>query len=118
MNRLFVIQEHDADKAGLHWDIRFEDKGVLKSWVIPKHRLPEFGEKLLAIPVEDHSLDYANFEGIIEEGYGAGSVKLVHCDQVEVSTLTDTKIIFEYDGNKYDMFKMNGQNKWLVTNKG
>ncbi len=97
MKRLFVIQEHNAKRAGLHWDLRFEDNGVLKSWAVPKHRLPEVGERLLAMPTEDHPWSYRDVDGIIEDGYGAGTVKLVYSDQVEVKTFTDSKIAFTYD---------------------
>ena len=115
--RTFVIQEHDAVKAGLHWDIRFEDDApgykVLRSWVIPKHRMPGADEKLLCIPVADHPWGYRDFEGTLE-GYGEGTVKLVFCGLVEVETFTDTKVKFTYNGLNYLMFYVPGMKKWLI----
>lgn len=71
----FTIQEHRAKKAGLHYDWRLEKGGVAKSFVLRK--ILKDGDKFLAIPTEDHTLDYMEWEGTIPEGeYGAGTVKL------------------------------------------
>ena len=114
----FVIHEHHAKK--LHYDFRLELDGVLKSWAVPKKPAKSANLKRLAIQVDDHDLDYIDFEGEIEKGsYGAGSVRIWDKGQYEIETNRPNKIVFHLHGKKlegrYTLLQMKwGGNQWLL----
>src|SRR5437868_4312792 len=101
----FVIQKHAARR--LHYDFRLEMEGVLKSWALPKGLPLKRGEKHLAVEVEDHPIEYEQFEGIIPEGqYGGGTVMVwdrgnygVYGEQ-PVKSLREGKLHLVLDGKK------------------
>ena len=108
----FVIHDHTAKKAGHHFDFRIEYQGKLKSWAIPKARLPEKGQYLLAIQTPDHPLSYYNFEGEIKDGYGQGNVTIFDKGVCDILRWKKDQIGFILKGKKV-------QGKfWLIrTNK-
>ena len=101
MSPIFVVHEHHARRAGLHYDLRLEINGVLKSWAFRKELPTKRGVKRLGIPQPDHGLWYADFEGEIEEGYGAGLVKIWDRGEFKLVEYEEgKKIVFEAIGSK------------------
>jgi bifunctional non-homologous end joining protein LigD len=109
---LFVVHKHAA--RHLHFDLRLEMEGVLRSWAVPKGPSCDPADKRLAVHVEDHPIEYGDFEGLIPEGnYGAGAVILwdrgrwvPHGDPLE--GLEQGKLLFELRG-----FKLHGM--WTLV---
>ena len=110
--RLFVVHKHAA--SHLHFDLRMEMDGVLKSWAVPKGPSYDMADKRLAVRVEDHPMEYGDFEGIIPKGnYGAGGI--IVWDRGEWVPLEDWreglekgKLLFELKG-----YKLRG--KWALV---
>lgn len=99
--KIFVIHEHHA--SHLHWDLRLEMGGVLKSWAVPKEPPLKKGERRLAINVEDHPLAYAKFHGTIPEGnYGAGKVEIWDKGKYEIKFQDDKKMEIIFYGKKLE----------------
>ena len=127
----FVIQKHAARR--LHYDFRLEMEGVLKSWALPKGLPWKRGEKHLAVEVEDHPIEYEDFEGVIPEGqYGGGTVMVwdrgnyyVYGEQ-PVKSLRDGKLHLVLDGDKakgeWTLVRIRGRdeakNQWLILKTG
>jgi bifunctional non-homologous end joining protein LigD len=96
---IFVIQEHHARR--LHYDLRLESGGVLKSWAVPKGIPETTRERRLAVETEDHPYEYASFEGEIPKGqYGAGTVKIWDKGHYTPKLWEDDKIEFTLDGER------------------
>jgi DNA ligase D-like protein (predicted 3'-phosphoesterase) len=97
---IFVVQKHAA--RSLHYDFRLEVDGALASWAVPKGPSLNPRHKRLAVRVEDHPLAYANFEGMIGPGYGAGAVIVWDTGDYEPAsgTVDEGHLVFELHGRK------------------
>ncbi len=125
---LFVVQKHAA--RAMHYDFRLELDGVLLSWAVPKGPSLDPSQKRLAVHVEDHPLDYADFEGVIPEGnYGAGAVIVWDIGRWEAveeprAGMVNGKLLFDLFGYKlrgrWTIFRTKGGGdgrQWLMVKK-
>ena len=113
----FVVQKHWA--RAMHFDFRLELDGTLKSWAVPKGPSTKAEEKRLAVHVEDHPLEYADFEGVIPAGnYGAGSV--IVWDRGWFGSFKPEDLLEQYERGKMELelfgFKLRG--KWTLVRMG
>lgn len=121
----FVCQEHHASK--LHFDFRLEIAGVLKSWSLPKGPSMNSDVRRLAVPTEDHPVEYLKFQGRIPGGnYGAGehmiwdsgTYKLLDGQNAE-EQFEKGRLKFELDGGKlkgtFSLFRLGGRDQWLLV---
>jgi len=120
---IFVVHEHHAKR--LHFDLRLEMQGVLKSWAVPKGPSLNPADKRLAVMVDDHDLAYAGFEGVIPEGmYGAGDVFIWDSGtcKLKYGSIGAGEIEVVFKGNKlkgvFVLVRISGKEKeWLLIKK-
>src|ERR1700675_4360099 len=125
--RRFVVQKHDASR--LHYDLRLEFGGTLRSWAVPKGFPYLKGEKHLAVQVEDHPVSYIDFEGTIPEGqYGGGTVMVWDRGTFEPLSKSPTKELaggklhFVLTGTKlhgeWYLVRLRDETHWLLIKAG
>ena len=97
----FIIHEHKARKAGLHYDLRIRIGDVLRDWAFRKPIALKQGVKRLGIEQENHHPSWLFFEGIIEEGYGAGELKIWDRGEVGILDIVEgKKLVCNFYGKK------------------
>ena len=112
----FVVQEHHARR--LHWDLRLEHDGVLVSWALPKGVPPDPKVNHLAVPTEDHPIEYLDFAGDIPGGqYGAGSMSIWDRGTYDVVKWSDREVMVDLHGERVDgryvLFRT-GDRQWMI----
>jgi DNA ligase D-like protein (predicted 3'-phosphoesterase) len=113
----FVVQLHDA--TTLHFDLRLEDDGVLRSWAVPKGPSLDPAERRLAVPVEDHSMSAGEFEGVHElSNRGTGAVIIWDEGEVEITREAPDHLSFVLHGEKlHGRFGLTktGERSWILV---
>ncbi len=113
----FVIQEHHA--SSLHWDVRLERDGVLVSWALPKGLPSDPGHNHLAVPTEDHPLEYGSFEGTIpRDEYGGGQVVIWDSGTYDCEKWSDSEVDVRLHGHgpaqgRYVLFRTDAK-RWMI----
>jgi bifunctional non-homologous end joining protein LigD len=118
----FVVQEHHARTH--HFDFRLEKDGVFKSWAVPKGLPDAVGVKRLAIQVEDHALEFGDFEGTIPPGeYGAGEIRVWDSGTYELQEWTEDRIKVRLQGVRaagvFEIlkFRHGKERAWLILKR-
>lgn len=116
----FVLHDHDAKRAGKHFDLRIGDPktGHGHSWAMKYW--PKPGEKRLAVQQSTHSIPYFDWSGTIEEGYGAGEVAIAKRGKAKLLKATPTQITFALGA--HELYSLNSmgereKNSWLLLNR-
>ncbi|MEM1521088.1 MAG: DNA polymerase ligase N-terminal domain-containing protein [Candidatus Korarchaeum sp.] len=112
----FVVHEHHARRAGLHYDLRLEMSGKLRDWAFRKEPPLKPGVKRFGVQQPDHDPSWLDFEGEIEDGYGAGVMRIWDEGEYEVIESEEDKLVLNFHGSKlrgrYVLLKF--KNGWLL----
>ena len=104
--RRYVVHRHHATR--LHWDVRLEMRGILASWAVPNGPPLEAGKRRLAVHTEDHPIEYLTFHGVIQDGYGAGSMTIWDSGTYELLEEKDDELKLRFNGKRL-------QGEWVLV---